>query len=42
MSIASLVGLGAFTLFMLFMAIYANTHRAEDSKKKQNIQENKA
>lgn len=33
MTIESLVFMGAITLFLLLVAIYANKHRAEDHKK---------
>jgi hypothetical protein len=33
MAINSLIGLGAATLILLVISIYANTHRAEDHKK---------
>jgi hypothetical protein len=33
MAINSLVGLAAATLILLVIAIYANTHRAEDQRK---------
>jgi hypothetical protein len=32
MAINSLIGLAAATLILLVIAIYANTHRAEDHK----------